>query len=201
VSKLTNKQRLFIDAYLTCWNATEAARRAGYSGNDVTLASVGYENLRKPQIKKAIGERLQESMMSAEEALMRLAQMARADIGDYIDEFGIVNWKAVKENGYLFKEVIHTKDRSSFKMNDPQIALIQILKAQGIFVQKMEHTGKDGGPIETRETGNYSDIELARSKLALAQALRSASNNQDTGKQGDMGSAERAAVDGDTEPG
>lgn len=38
-------------------NATEAARRAGYEGNDVTLAAVGSENLRKPLIAEAIKAR------------------------------------------------------------------------------------------------------------------------------------------------
>jgi phage terminase small subunit len=51
---LTPKQRAFVIAYRTSGNATEAARTAGYSGNDVTLASVGHENLKKPQIIQAL---------------------------------------------------------------------------------------------------------------------------------------------------
>jgi len=35
-------------------NATQAARLAGYKGNDRTIAQVGKENLRKPTIAKAI---------------------------------------------------------------------------------------------------------------------------------------------------
>lgn len=53
---LTVKQRLFVEAYTgpAQGNATEAARIAGYKGNDVTLAVVGSENLRKPQVCDAI---------------------------------------------------------------------------------------------------------------------------------------------------
>jgi phage terminase small subunit len=53
---LTVKQRRFVEAYMgkAMGNATEAARLAGYKGNRVTLAKVGEENLKKPQIKKAI---------------------------------------------------------------------------------------------------------------------------------------------------
>lgn len=56
---LTEKQRRFVEAFMgeACGNATEAARRAGYKGNDVTLASVGRENLGKPQITAAIAQR------------------------------------------------------------------------------------------------------------------------------------------------
>jgi hypothetical protein len=52
---LTHKQRRFVEAYTG--NATEAARAAGYKGNDVTLAAVGSENLRKPLIAAAIAAR------------------------------------------------------------------------------------------------------------------------------------------------
>lgn len=41
-------------------NGTEAARLAGYKGNDVTLCAVGSQNLRNPQIRKAIDERAEE---------------------------------------------------------------------------------------------------------------------------------------------
>lgn len=52
--KLTPKQQMFVSEYLKTGNATEAARRAGYKGNDVTLCAVGAENLRKPQVADAI---------------------------------------------------------------------------------------------------------------------------------------------------
>ena len=38
---LTLKQKAFADYYIEFGNATEAARQAGYKGNDVTLAAVG----------------------------------------------------------------------------------------------------------------------------------------------------------------
>jgi phage terminase small subunit len=52
---LTSKQAKFVEAY--CGNATDAARQAGYAGNDNTLCSVGKENLRKPHIAAAIKAR------------------------------------------------------------------------------------------------------------------------------------------------
>lgn len=52
---LTAKQKAFVEAY--AGNATEAARLAGYAGNDATLAQVGSENLRKPEVAAAIAAR------------------------------------------------------------------------------------------------------------------------------------------------
>lgn len=74
---LTDKQAVFVDVYLECWNATEAARRAGYKGNDITLASVGYENLRKPHIVEVVNKRKADLLMSADEALKRISDIGR----------------------------------------------------------------------------------------------------------------------------
>ena len=58
--KLTTKQLKFIEAY--AGNGTEAARLAGYKGNDKTLSSVAVENLAKPIIAHAIKEREQKAV-------------------------------------------------------------------------------------------------------------------------------------------
>lgn len=53
--QLTAKQRKFIEVY--AGNGTEAARLAGYAGNDATLSQVAAENLRKPLVVEAIKSR------------------------------------------------------------------------------------------------------------------------------------------------
>ena len=65
--ELTEKQRRFVEAYMgeARGNATQAARMAGYSGNDNTLQTVGNDNLRKPAIAKAIEERRNECPLIA----------------------------------------------------------------------------------------------------------------------------------------
>lgn len=50
--KLTPRQRLFVDEYVLCNNASEAARRAGYS--ERTAGAIATENLQKPAIRQAI---------------------------------------------------------------------------------------------------------------------------------------------------
>jgi len=59
---MTAKQRLFAEWYCSAavnMNGTEAARRAGYKGNDNTLASVAAENMRKHAIRNEIDLRLE----------------------------------------------------------------------------------------------------------------------------------------------
>lgn len=79
---LTVKQQVFVDNYLTTYNATEAAVRAGYS--EKTAYSQGARLLKNVEISTAIDERLSESAMRADEVLRRLAEQARSEHARYI---------------------------------------------------------------------------------------------------------------------
>jgi phage terminase small subunit len=80
-SKLTVKQRAFVDYYIETLNATEAARLAGYSEN--TASAIGFENLRKPKIKNKIDERLEEleseRIADATEVMKYLSSVCRGE--------------------------------------------------------------------------------------------------------------------------
>ena len=80
--KLTDKQQAFIEAYLTSWNATQAAIDAKYSPK--TARVTGPENLSKPAIQEAIQARLTELKMSADEVLTRLTEHARGSLEDFL---------------------------------------------------------------------------------------------------------------------
>ena len=79
--KLTERQKAFCDYYIETLNATEAARRAGYS--EKTAKEIGCENLTKPNIQAYIQERLKqmdkERIASAEEVLEYLTKVMRGE--------------------------------------------------------------------------------------------------------------------------
>ena len=79
--KLTEKQKRFADYYIELGNATEAARKAGYSSK--TAKSIGQENLTKPDIKTYIEERLNEKdaerIASQDEILEFLTAVMRGE--------------------------------------------------------------------------------------------------------------------------
>lgn len=83
---LTEKQRKFVEAYMgrANGNATEAARLAGYSGNQRTLISIGCENLTKPDIRKAIDARVDNCPLVADrEELQRFfSSVLRGEVMD-----------------------------------------------------------------------------------------------------------------------
>ena len=58
MANMTAKQKRFCDEYLIDLNATQAAIRAGYSAK--TAGVMAAENLKKPNIKECIAERMAE---------------------------------------------------------------------------------------------------------------------------------------------
>lgn len=78
---MTAKQKRFCDEYLVDCNATQAAIRAGYS--EKTAYAVGSENLRKPEIKDYIDERLKQmqdrTIADAAEVMKYLTSVMRGE--------------------------------------------------------------------------------------------------------------------------
>jgi len=93
----TKKQRVFIDEYVTCWNASEAARRAGYSKK--TAYSSGQRLLKDVEIKAEIDARLEASRMSSDEVLKEFTDLAHGDIGDFMDDYMNIDMRKAKALG------------------------------------------------------------------------------------------------------
>jgi phage terminase small subunit len=125
---LRPKQKRFCEEYLVDFNATQAAIRAGYSKR--TAAEISYEHLRKPHIQAYIQKLTQ-----------KLTDKAEITIESTLADLAKVRSKALEEKTY-----------------SPAIAL-KALELQGkylkMFTDKVEHTGADGKPIETKYTVEF----------------------------------------------
>ena len=101
MAKLTDKQELFAREYLSDLNATQAAKRAGYS--DKTAYSIGQENLKKPEIQGRIAElnseRMKRTKVDADYVLRRLVEIDQMDVLDILNDSGdlkpICDWPPV----------------------------------------------------------------------------------------------------------
>lgn len=95
--KLTKKQQVFIDEYLKCFNASEAARRAGYSAH--SARQTGSDLLNEPYISEQIQAQLIEVHMSASEALKLTADIARGDATEFLTPFGAIDIDLLRNSG------------------------------------------------------------------------------------------------------
>ena len=136
---LSAKRRAFVEEYLRCWNATEAAKRAGYS--ERTAYTQGSRLLSNVQVMEYVKQRLSEMSMGADEVLIRLGKQARAEYADYITPDGTVDLGRLQADGkgHLVKG---TKwDRSGnliVEFYDAQSALTLIGRHHALFTDRME---------------------------------------------------------------
>lgn len=152
---LSGKQLKWADAYLgeAKFNKTEAARIAGYRGDDKSLANIGYQNYRKLEIKEYIEKRLSESVMSADEALQHLSDIARPPVSHF-DFFAhevasiksedgdgeevevirtVINAEMVKEYGHLIRTISFTNAGPKIEFYSRMDALQLIGKHYQLF--------------------------------------------------------------------
>lgn len=85
---LTPKQQAFADYYIECGNATEAAKRAGYSENNVGENAA--KTLKSPNVSAYIAERMEEQarkrVADANEVIEFYTAVMR---GEVKDQFGL----------------------------------------------------------------------------------------------------------------
>jgi len=111
---LTAKQERFVQEYLIDLNATQAAIRAGYS--EKTAGSVGNENLKKPEIAKAIAtalaKRSERVEVSQDYVLSSIVDtMERAKLpGEYNPAAVIRGAELLGRHLGLFNKLLHGSD-------------------------------------------------------------------------------------------
>lgn len=116
---LTDKQQRFVDEYLIDLNATQAAIRAGYS--EKTAKEIGSENLTKPNIAKAITEAQEKLSNKAQVTVEMVVQGLLKEAQDYAE--GSTQSARVSAWAHLGKHL-------------------------GMFTEKVQHSGPDGGPVQ-----------------------------------------------------
>lgn len=137
MSKFTARQEIFIAEYVKCWNASEAARRAGYNGDSNTI---GPRLLAHVGVAAEIERRKALLIMSAEEVAIRLTEQAKAGYAEYFNEYGGVDLDRLLKDGkgHLIKKIKPTKDGTEIEFYDAQAALGYIGKIHKLFVDRQE---------------------------------------------------------------
>lgn len=140
--KLTALQKRFVEEYCVDWNCTKAAIRAGYS--EKTAYSIGWENLRKPELKAAIDARLHELSISAGQTTKLISDIAETRL----NEFMVIKTVPVRTRIEAYANVVLKQVTDE----------IELLKDKASALKK-----KEAGPILrmlTKLRGRQAELEL-----------------------------------------
>lgn len=149
------KQQAFLEHYLRCWNAAEAARLAGYSAKSARDA--GHRLLTNADIALAITQRLTELQMGANEVLVRLSQQARANMLDFVDVNGRIN---------IFDQVALNKLKEDQTPEGRARLEQELMRRQqfGLLVKKYKTRDR---VLADTTLERYTEIELHDAQAAL----------------------------------
>ena len=182
---LKPKQESFCQHYTVHWNATQAAKEAGYSED--SAGKQGYDLLQIPLVLERIKELkehvLTELGITRERVLTELSRAAFFDLGTAYNPDGTLKTVADMDPetrraiaGIKVFEEFDGRGATRVKIGetievrpyDKVRALELIGKHLKLFAERIEHSGPDGKPIETR--ANLTDEQLdARIKEMLAK--------------------------------
>lgn len=175
---LTARQSRFVDEYLIDLNATQAAIRAGYSKK--TAGRTAHENLKKPEIERAIQERMNQrserTRVDADYVLHRLAEIDQMDVLDIMADDGTL--RPVSEWPKVWRQFISAMDVSELwegvGEDRKQIGLLKKIKfpdkvkslellGRHVDVQawreRHEHSAPGGGPIQHEHKVTKAEID------------------------------------------
>ncbi|PUZ25032.1 terminase small subunit [Chitinophaga parva] len=193
---LNEKQKRFCEEYLVDLNATKAAIRAGYS--QATAYSQGHDLLKKPEVQAYLAEKRKELQertgITVERVLREYARIAFFDPSSlYTVDGGLkqvrdldADTAAVIAGVEVHEDFVSDSPNKEaigqtkkVKFVDKIRALDSLSRHLGLFNDKMEHTGKDGGPIQTETI-----IRVVRGKRDSAGAGQPTPPSTETKKRG-----------------
>jgi phage terminase small subunit len=125
--KLTGQQRDFVYEYLKTWNASKAARRAGYSPG--TCDVQGSKLLSNQRIQAALIPMMRSLHLTPDRVMADLGAVAGTDISDFLalDEEGKPTLdfdpEKVAANGHLVKSLERNKYGYKLELHDRHKAL------------------------------------------------------------------------------
>lgn len=180
--KLTPKQQRFVDEYLVDLNAAAAARRAGYS--EKTARQIGERLLTNVDVQAAIQERMkarqQRTEITQDAVLKELARIAFFDprklfnadgspkaINELDDDTAaaLAGVEVLEEFEGTGKDRVFVGYTKKYKVSDKNTALTNAMRHLGMLSDKVELTGKGGGPLQS--------INSTVTPEQLAEAVRS----------------------------
>lgn len=144
MAELTGKQQAFLAAYLgpANFNATEAARQAGYADNEASLGVEGHRLLRNAKVAEALNRAWEARGLTPEEIIGRLSDIATGSLADFVDvddQVFLLNLSKAKQAGklHLLKKLKHSKFGVEIELHSPLEALDKLARVHQLFADQI----------------------------------------------------------------
>jgi phage terminase small subunit len=198
-----SRHEAFARAIVEGKSGRDAYQAAGYKSKNRAADANASRLIANDNIAARIAELQKEAakgaVMTGREVLEELSRLGRANMLDYMrigpDGDPVLNFAALTRDQAAALVEVTVEDfldgrgedvcevrRVKFKLADKRGALVDLGKLLGLFKERVEHSGPDGGSIEVK---HYTDIEAARliGRLLHVTAKRAAGPTTDEGSR------------------
>ncbi len=186
---LDARERRFVEEYIIDLDAPRAALVAGYSATMATTKAYQWvsSSQKKPHVYAAVmaamDKRSKRTEITADRVLRELELLGFSNMQDYmraneqgdpyLDFSGLTREQAaalaeVTVEDFRDGRGEESRDvrRVKFKLSDKRAALVDIGKHLGMFKERVEHSGPNGGPIETKDSTASAVIAAKLDEIA-----------------------------------
>lgn len=168
--ELSDREKIFVAAYIRDPNGTQAAIAAGYSERSAHVQAARL--IKKAKVRKAIDDATakaaEDAGLTRRSVLRQLQRMVEADLARCFDRDGRLlpihempediraAISAVEVDEITVGDQVVGQTRK-VKLWDKNSAIEKAMKHLGLLRERLEHVGAGGGPIQT-ETRDYGAL-------------------------------------------
>jgi phage terminase small subunit len=182
------KHERFAQALAEGKTADEAYQLAGYEENRGNASRLKSNESIQKRVSEILGQAAKKVGVTAERVIEELSKIGFSNMLDYVrvnsDGDPVINLtEMTRETAAAVQEItINTRTERGgeekpdaevksvrFKLGDKRAALVDIGKHLGMFKDRVEHSGPDGGPIETTD---INQRDLARAVLGILREAK-----------------------------
>ena len=175
------KHEIFAQELAKGSTQAKAYLAAGYKANDGNANKLASNPKVQERVRKITGKAAEKAGVTVERIMRELSKLGFSNMDDYVtvgaDGLPFVDFSRLDRDQKAAIQEVHIDTTTSseinesgereavpvrkvrFKLADKRSALVDMGKHLGMFTEKIEHTGKDGGAIET--TGDNRGLALA----------------------------------------
>jgi phage terminase small subunit len=184
VAVLSNpKHEAFAQGLAKGLSATEAYVAAGYKESRSAASRLSANVNVEARVAELVNKGAEKAGVTVERIISELAKIGFANMQDYMragpDGDPYLDFSGVSRDQAAALAEVTVEDfkdgrgedardvrRVKFKLHDKRAALVDLGKHLGMFKERVEHTGKDGGPIEHKDVSAREELASRLNRIA-----------------------------------
>lgn len=142
IDNLSEKHKRFVKLYAQNLNGVKSYMEVYPNASYEAAGNAAYELLKNAEVKAALDDEFNASVMTKSEVLKRINAIAHINVNNLMNDYGEIDIAKVRKSdaGYLIKSISDTKFGKRIELHDSSKALDTLAKIHRLFDDKSDVT-------------------------------------------------------------